>query len=101
MKGERAIFGGDKDAIRRHKEEVTRFNARLLQTLRQELAERCADIEAEQNNPDAQRYHAAEAYVLQCQIDSIIKSEAASQAPKPKRIIVNSKPPRRKRGAKA
>jgi hypothetical protein len=42
-----------------------------------------------------QRYHAAEAYVVQCQIESITKSEAAMLAHKERRIIVNSKPPHR------
>ena len=96
MKGERAIFGGDQEAIRRYQEGVTRFNEQLLQRLRQKLAERRADIEAEQSDPEAQRYYATEAYLLQCQIDGIIKSEASRQTPAPKRVIVNSKPPRRK-----
>ncbi len=97
MKGERTIFGGDKDAIRRHQEYVTRFNSQLLQRLRQKLAERKADIEAEQDDPAMQRYHATEAYLLQCQVDDIIEREAARQTPKPKRIVVNSRPPRRNR----
>jgi len=96
MKGERTIFGGDQEAIRRYQEGVTRFNMQLLQRLRQKLAERQADIEAEQGNPEAQRYHATQAFLLQCQIDDIVEREAARQAPKQKRIIVNSRPPRRK-----
>lgn len=71
------------------------FNEAVRQRCQQKLAERLADRDAERENSALARYHAAEAAILQSQIDHctsiILKLTALPPGPK----WVNADPPRR------
>lgn len=58
------------DAWQRYIAYTVKFNQDVRQLCQQHLAERHADMEAERDNPAMYRYHAAEALVLQAQIDN-------------------------------
>ena len=58
------------DAWERYVHTTIKINQDVRQRCQQQLAERLADIEAERDNPELQRYHAAQAMLLQAQIDN-------------------------------
>ena len=67
-----------------------------MQLLRRDLAEAKADEDAERDDPGAQRYHAARAFILQKQIN-VQTVQAVSHRPKQSPMIVNADPSRRPR----
>ncbi len=71
MKRQNLQIAGKQDALRQFKLQRDSFNERLMHLLRKNLAEAKADEDAERDDPEAQRYHAARAFTLQKQIDAL------------------------------
>jgi hypothetical protein len=57
------------DAWQRYVSTTIAHNQQVRQLCQRDLAERLADMEAERENPEMYRYHAAQALCLQAQID--------------------------------
>ena len=78
MKQQNTQVARKQDAPRQFEQQRDSFNERLMQLLRRDLAEAKVDEDAER---DAQRYHAARAFILQKQIDALT-AQAVSHRPK-------------------
>jgi hypothetical protein len=78
MKQQNTQAARKQDALRQFEQPRESCNERLMQLLRRDVTEAKADEDAER---DAQRYHAARAFILQKQIDALT-AQAVSHRPK-------------------
>ncbi|WP_040449027.1 hypothetical protein [Ktedonobacter racemifer] len=82
----------------RYQQQCRAFNERLLGVLRRDLAERQADFDADRHDLELQRLHAAQAFLVQVQIEDVTRKQEELEQPKPTTpIIVDASPPRKTR----
>ncbi len=90
------MYPDNPEAWPRYVHSTVAINEAIRQRCQQKLAERLADRDAERNNPTLARYHAAEAAILQAQIDhcTSIILELTALTPGPTWIDAEKKPRR-------
>ncbi len=75
------------DDWRNYQKQTTKFQTRLLQLLRRELAEARTDLDADRDASNLQREHTVRITVLQCQIADA-QGTALYQQPAPRPVEV-------------
>lgn len=90
-----SVYPNNPDAWQHYIAYTVKFNQDVRRLCQRDLAERHADMEAERDNPAMYRYHAAEAMLLQAQIDNHTQIIEKYTAPPPAPKWVRADKPRK------